>query len=67
MAKQNSSSASSQETQNIVSDIGEYLTQAAQTWAQMTDALVESRQVQDAVVDAHEQALSNNHLSDLST
>lgn len=33
----------------------------------MTDALVESRQVQQAVVDAHEQAMVNNHLSDLST
>jgi hypothetical protein len=64
MAKQNSSS--SEQTQNIVSDIGEYLMQAAQTWAQMTDSLVESRQVQQAVEDAHEHAMSANHLSDLS-
>jgi hypothetical protein len=70
MAKQESpasSSPSPEQSQNLVSDIGEYLMQAAQTWAQMTDALVESRQVQQAVVDAHEQALNNNHLSDLST
>ena len=69
MAKQQSpaSSPSPEQSQNLVSDIGEYLMQAAQTWAQMTDALVESRQVQQAVVDAHEQALNNNHLSDLST
>ena len=73
MAKQESpasssaSSPSHEQSQNLVSDIGEYLMQAAQTWAQMTDALVESRQVQQAVVDAHEQALNNNHLSDLST
>ncbi|KAL3593590.1 hypothetical protein FPOAC2_07890 [Fusarium poae] len=68
MAKQNSSSStSSEQTQNIVNNIGEYLMQAAKTWAQMTDALVESREVQQAVEDAHEQALSVNHLSDLST
>ncbi|KAI1062863.1 hypothetical protein LB507_005669 [Fusarium sp. FIESC RH6] len=69
MAKQQSpaSSPSPEQSQNLVSDIGEYLMQAAQTWAQMTDALVESRQIQQAVVDAHEQALNNNHLSDLST
>ncbi|UZP41568.1 hypothetical protein NXS19_009384 [Fusarium pseudograminearum] len=68
MAKQNSSSTtSSEQTQNIVSDIGEYLMQAAQNWAKMTDALVESRQVQQAVEDAHEQAMIINHLSDLST
>ncbi|QPC79021.1 hypothetical protein HYE68_009773 [Fusarium pseudograminearum] len=68
MAKHNSSSTtSSEQTQNIVSDIGEYLMQAAQNWAKMTDALVESRQVQQAVEDAHEQAMIINHLSDLST
>lgn len=68
MAKQTSSSTtSSEQTQNIVSDIGEYLMQAAQNWAKMTDALVESRQVQQAVEDAHEQAMIINHLSDLST
>ncbi|RGP60232.1 hypothetical protein FLONG3_10949 [Fusarium longipes] len=61
-----SSPTSAEETRNIVSDIGEYLMQAAQKWAQMTDALVESRQVQQAVEDAHEQAMANNHLSDLS-
>jgi hypothetical protein len=69
MAKQNPASSSTspgEANNNIVSDIGEYLMQAAQTWAQMTDALVESRQVQQAVEDAHEQAMSNNHLSDLS-
>ncbi|KAL6912907.1 hypothetical protein ACHAPO_007589 [Fusarium lateritium] len=68
MAKQNSSlSTSSDQTQNVVSQIGDYLLQAAQEWAQMTDALIESREVQQAVEDAHEQALSANHLSDLST
>ncbi|KAF4946392.1 hypothetical protein FGADI_11217 [Fusarium gaditjirri] len=65
MAKQ--TPASDQKNSTIVADIGDYLTQAAQAWAQMTDALVESRQVQQAVVDAHEQAMVNNHLSDLST
>ncbi|KAF4453355.1 hypothetical protein F53441_3951 [Fusarium austroafricanum] len=64
MAKQPPSSDQSNPT--IVNDIGEYLIQAAQAWAQLTDALVESRQVQQAVVDAHEQAMVNNHLSDLS-
>jgi hypothetical protein len=59
--------ASDQKNSTIVTDIGDYLIQAAQAWAQMTDALVESRQVQQAVVDAHEQAMANNHLSDLST
>ncbi|KAF5554034.1 hypothetical protein FNAPI_6578 [Fusarium napiforme] len=65
MAKQ--TPASDQKNSTIVTDIGDYLIQAAQAWAQMTDALVESRQVQQAVVDAHEQAMANNHLSDLST
>ncbi|ENH70550.1 hypothetical protein FOC1_g10012480 [Fusarium oxysporum f. sp. cubense race 1] len=65
MAKQ--TPASGQKDSTIVTDIGDYLIQAAQAWAQMTDALVESRQVQQAVVDAHEQAMVNNHLSDLST
>ncbi|KAL5613341.1 hypothetical protein FOVSG1_002404 [Fusarium oxysporum f. sp. vasinfectum] len=65
MAKQ--TPASDQKNSTIVTDIGDYLIQAAQAWAQMTDALVESRQVQQAVVDAHEQAMVNNHLSDLST
>jgi hypothetical protein len=64
MAKQ---TPSPEQSKTLVSDIGEYLTQAAQAWAQLTDALVESRQVKQAVVDAHEQAMSNNHLSDLST
>ncbi|KAF5017526.1 hypothetical protein F66182_10527 [Fusarium sp. NRRL 66182] len=64
MAKQ---TPSPDQSKNIVNDIGEYLTQAAQAWAQLTDALVESRQIQQAVVDAHEQAMTNNHLSDLST
>lgn len=59
--------ASDQKNSTIVTDIGDYLIQAAQAWAQMTDALVESRQVQQAVADAHEQAMVNNHLSDLST
>ncbi|KAF4339872.1 hypothetical protein FBEOM_6241 [Fusarium beomiforme] len=57
----------SDQKNTIVTDIGDYLIQAAQAWAQLTDALVESRQVQQAVVDAHEQAMVNNHLSDLST
>jgi hypothetical protein len=65
MAKQ--TPASDQKNSTIVTDIGDYLIQAAQAWAQMTDALVESRQVQQAVVNAHEQAMVNNHLSDLST
>ncbi|EXA38468.1 hypothetical protein FOVG_10398 [Fusarium oxysporum f. sp. pisi HDV247] len=65
MAKQ--TPASDQKDSTIVTDIGDYLIQAAQAWAQMTDALVESRQVQQAVVDAHEQAMVKNHLSDLST
>ncbi|KAF5646821.1 hypothetical protein F52700_1729 [Fusarium sp. NRRL 52700] len=65
MAKQ--TPASDQKNSTIVTDIGDYLIQAAQAWAQMTDALVESRQVQQAVVDAHEHAMTNNHLSDLST
>ncbi|KAG5665303.1 hypothetical protein KAF25_009428 [Fusarium avenaceum] len=64
MAKQ---TPSPDQSKTLVSDIGEYLIQAAQAWAQLTDALVESRQVKQAVVDAHEQAMSNNHLSDLST
>ncbi|KAM0340898.1 hypothetical protein ACHAPU_010315 [Fusarium lateritium] len=64
MAKQ---TTSPDQSNTIVSDIGEYLMQAAQAWAQLTDALVESRQVKQAVVDAHEQAISKNHLSDLST
>ncbi|KAF4965463.1 hypothetical protein FSARC_6765 [Fusarium sarcochroum] len=64
MAKQ---TPSSDQAKTLVNDIGEYLMQAAQAWAQLTDALVESRQIQQAVVDAHEQAMTKNHLSDLST
>ncbi|KAJ3540530.1 hypothetical protein NM208_g5024 [Fusarium decemcellulare] len=58
---------STDQAKTLVGDIGEYLIQAAQAWAQLTDALVESRQIQQAVLDAHEQARSRNHLSDLST
>ncbi|KAM0562366.1 hypothetical protein ACHAPJ_002056 [Fusarium lateritium] len=64
MAKQ---TPSSDQAKTLVNDIGEYLMQAAQAWAQLTDALVESRQIKQAVVDAHEQAMTKNHLSDLST
>ncbi|KAF4971870.1 hypothetical protein FZEAL_9727 [Fusarium zealandicum] len=63
MAKE---AASTDPTKTLVNDIGEYLIQAAQAWAQLTDALVESRQIQHAVLEAHEDARSKNHLSDLS-
>lgn len=59
--------ASTEQAKSLVNDIGEYLIQAAQAWAQLTDALVESRQIHQAVLDAHEQARAQNHLSDLST
>lgn len=59
--------ASAEQAKDLVNDIGEYLIQAAQAWAQLTDALVESRQIHQAVLDAHEQAMAQNHLSDLST
>lgn len=59
--------ASTEQAKTLVNDIGEYLIQAAQAWAQLTDALVESRQIHQAVLDAHEQARAQNHLSDLST
>ncbi|KAM0435900.1 hypothetical protein ACHAPT_002792 [Fusarium lateritium] len=59
--------ASTEQAKTLVNDIGEYLIQAAQAWAQLTDALVESRQIHQAVLDAHEQARAQNRLSDLST
>ncbi|KPM44428.1 hypothetical protein AK830_g2120 [Neonectria ditissima] len=58
--------ADADQTKTLVSDIGESLSQAALAWAQLTDALVESRQVHQAVVDAHENARARSHMSDLS-
>ncbi|KAM5345228.1 hypothetical protein ACJ41O_011090 [Fusarium nematophilum] len=58
--------SSTDQAKTLVNDIGEYLIQAAHAWAQLTDALVESRQIHQAVLEAHEDARSKNHLSDLS-
>ncbi|KAK7432082.1 hypothetical protein QQZ08_001372 [Neonectria magnoliae] len=58
--------ASTNQARTVVTEIGENLSQAALAWARLTDALVDSRQIHQAMVDAHEHARAQSQLSDLS-
>lgn len=48
-----------------ITDIGDYLTQAAFTLFRLTDKLVIGPHVEEAAVNAHEQAKKKNHVSEL--
>ncbi|KAH8729389.1 hypothetical protein BGZ61DRAFT_181107 [Ilyonectria robusta] len=50
----------------LISDMGDYLTQAARVWSRLTDNLVNGSHVEMAAVDAHEQSRLGNHVSELS-
>ncbi|KAF7532669.1 hypothetical protein G7Z17_g13609 [Cylindrodendrum hubeiense] len=50
----------------LISDMGDYLTQAARVWSRLTDNLVHGSHVEMAAVEAHEQSRQRNHVSELS-
>lgn len=52
-------------SKNLISDVGEYLTQTAQMWFSLTDKLVQGPHVAVAAEEAHEQNFSKTHMSDL--
>ncbi|KAH7157717.1 hypothetical protein B0J13DRAFT_177461 [Dactylonectria estremocensis] len=51
----------------LISDMGDYLTQASRVWSRLTDNLVRGSHVEMAVVDVHEQSRLGNHVSELSS
>ncbi|KAL6399257.1 hypothetical protein AUP68_17801 [Ilyonectria robusta] len=55
-------------TQNTttVNDIGEFLVSAADVWVQLTKELVQSPEMHQAILDAHEDSKSETRLADLS-
>ncbi|KAJ4234393.1 hypothetical protein FSOLCH5_004097 [Fusarium solani] len=58
-------SSSPDNSKNLISDVGEYLTQTAQMWFSLTDKLVQGPHVAVAAEEAHEQSFSKTHMSDL--
>ncbi|KAM0439932.1 hypothetical protein ACHAPT_001030 [Fusarium lateritium] len=58
-------SSSPDNSKNIISDVGEYLTQTAQMWFSLTDKLVQGPHVEVAAEEAHEQTFAKTHMSDL--
>ncbi|KAF5017172.1 hypothetical protein F66182_10928 [Fusarium sp. NRRL 66182] len=56
---------SAEQHQNIISDVGEYLTQTAQMWLALTDRLVEGSHVTLAAEEAHEQSFNKTHMAEL--
>lgn len=51
----------------LINDIGDYLVEAAEAWSQLINALLDSPQIHQAVIAAHEESKNKNDLSDLST
>lgn len=49
-----------------VNDIGELLVSAAEVWSQLTEELVQSPEMHQAILDAHEDSKSETRLADLS-
>ncbi|RSM06659.1 hypothetical protein CDV31_009006 [Fusarium ambrosium] len=58
-------SSSPDNSKNLISDVGEYLTQTAQMWFSLTDKLVKGPHVAVAAEEAHEQTFSKTHMADL--
>ncbi|RSL62514.1 hypothetical protein CEP54_005686 [Fusarium duplospermum] len=58
-------SSSPDNSKNLISDVGEYLTQTAQMWFSLTDKLVQGPHVAVAAEEAHEQTFSKTHMADL--
>ncbi|KAM0355906.1 hypothetical protein ACHAPU_000295 [Fusarium lateritium] len=63
--KFNSADSSTEQRQNIINDVGEYLAQTAQMWRQLTERLAEGPHVTLAAEEAHEQSYSKTHMADL--
>lgn len=51
----------------LITHVGEYLVQAAQTWSRLTDDLIQAQHINRVVTDTHERSRSHNHLCDLSS
>ncbi|KAJ4307799.1 hypothetical protein N0V84_012484 [Fusarium piperis] len=58
-------SSSPDNSKNLISDVGEYLTQTAQMWFSLTDKLVQGPHVAVAAEEAHEQTFSKTHMADM--
>ncbi|KAF4468785.1 hypothetical protein FALBO_4321 [Fusarium albosuccineum] len=56
---------SAEQARNLISEMGDYLTQTAQMWCSLTDKLVQGPHVASAAEEAHEQSFAKNHMSDL--
>lgn len=54
-------------TQNLITDIGKYLTQTAQMWLCLTNKLVQGSHVEMAAEDAHQQSHREHRDADLET
>ncbi|KAF4331928.1 hypothetical protein FBEOM_14288 [Fusarium beomiforme] len=64
-AKFTSSLSSSEQRQNIINDVGEYLTLTAQMWLSLTEGLVQGPHVTSAAEEAHELSFNKTHMADL--
>lgn len=65
LAMNGGDSLSPDNSKNLISDVGEYLTQTAQMWFSLTDKLVQGPHVAVAAEEAHEQTFSKTHMADL--
>lgn len=54
------------ESKTLVTDMGEYLTQAARVWSRLTENLVQGAHMDAAAIDAHERSLKQSRVADLS-
>lgn len=59
--------ASAHGATTLVKDIGDNLVEAVQALSELTDALVDSPHIHQAVVEAHEESRARTDLCDLST
>ncbi|KAI1025906.1 hypothetical protein LB503_006925 [Fusarium chuoi] len=64
-AKFTTNVSSPEQRQNIINDVGEYLTQTAQMWLSLTDKLVTGPHVASAAEEAHELSYNKTHMADL--
>ncbi|KAG5946087.1 hypothetical protein E4U53_006634, partial [Claviceps sorghi] len=50
---------------DLVTELGEYFTQTAMLWAQLTEQLVHGSHIAQTTIKAHERSKAISHLSDL--
>ncbi|KAG5982957.1 hypothetical protein E4U55_001057 [Claviceps digitariae] len=56
---------SESDSEDLVAELGEYLTRTAMLWAQLTEQLVHGPHIAQTAIQAHERSKAVSHLSDL--